>query len=266
VTGAEGAIVLDGVGKKFQRRGETIEAVQEATVRVERGQFVSLVGPSGCGKSTLLRIILGLETPSVGTVLVEGRPPTEAAADVGVMLQTPALVPWKSVRGNVLLPVNLRGLRIKDYQQRADELIEMVGLDGFRSSYPAELSGGMQQRVALCRALLFDPPILVLDEPFGALDHITREQLNDELALICANTGKTAVLVTHDIDEAVYLSDRVVVMSARPGRIEAVLEVKIGKPRDLSSRRLPSFDDLTAEIRRLLGLGSIQPREHSSRA
>ena len=253
-----GAIALDNVGKVFEQRHSSVTAVTEASFVVAEGQFVSLVGPSGCGKSTLLRIILGLETPTSGTVHIDGRVPGDLSTDVGVMLQTPALVPWKSARDNVLLPTKLRGLSTSAYWAQADHLLDMVGLTAFSAAYPSELSGGMQQRVALCRALLFDPPFLVLDEPFGALDHITREQLNDELGGLCADSGKSVVLVTHDIDEAVYLSDRVVVMSARPGKVEAVLEVDIPRPRSLGARRLANFDKLTLKIRELLVLGSIQ--------
>lgn len=259
-TAAAPAISLDGVEKVFRRGKAEVHAVTSTSFTVRAGEFVSLLGPSGCGKSTLLRMILGLETPTSGTVLVQGEPPARSQGRIGVMLQTPALVPWRTVQGNVLLPARLRGVPNAQVSGAVDELLAMVGLSAFAGSYPGALSGGMQQRVALARALLFDPELLVLDEPFGALDHITREQLNDELAALCAGSGKTTILVTHDIDEAIYLSDRIVVMSARPGRVEAVLDVGLAKPRDLTSRRRPEFEDLALRIRGLLGLGSIGAR------
>ncbi|MGY1740084.1 MULTISPECIES: ABC transporter ATP-binding protein [unclassified Blastococcus] len=252
------AIEISQVSKTFRTRKGVVDAVSSVSLAIEEGSFVSLLGPSGCGKSTLLKMVLGLEEPTAGTVSVSGQPVGAARRDVGMMLQTPALVPWRTVRDNVLLPVDLLGgARRRDHRARVDELLAMVGLTAFAGSYPRELSGGMQQRAALCRALLFDPAILILDEPFGALDHITREQLNDEMLRICAGGEKTVLLVTHDIDEAVYMSDRVVVMSARPGRVNEVLEVGLPHPRTLTTRKDPRFETNALRIRELLGIGSI---------
>jgi NitT/TauT family transport system ATP-binding protein len=251
------AVEISAVSKTYRTRRGPVQAVSEATLLIERGSFVSLLGPSGCGKSTLLKMVLDLEQPTTGTISVSGRPAREARRDVGMMLQTPALVPWRSIEDNVLLPVDLLGRRRRDHRERASELLATVGLRDFASAYPRELSGGMQQRAALCRALLFDPAILILDEPFGALDHITREQLNDELLRICADKGKTVLLVTHDIDEAVYMSDQVAVMSARPGRITEILSIDLPHPRNLASRKHPAFEANAVRIRELLGIGSI---------
>jgi NitT/TauT family transport system ATP-binding protein len=251
------AVEISDVSKTYRTRKGTVDAVTQASLAIERGSFVSLLGPSGCGKSTLLKLVLGLERPTSGTISVSGRPVGEARRDIGMMLQSPALVPWRSIEDNVLLPVDLLGGRRRDHRQRAGELLSLVGLSGFAASYPRELSGGMQQRAALCRALLFDPAILILDEPFGALDHITREQLNDEMLRICAGGDKTVLLVTHDIDEAVYMSDRVVVMSARPGRIKEILNIDVPHPRNLASRKHPLFEANAVRIRELLGIGSI---------
>ncbi|TFL15578.1 ABC transporter ATP-binding protein [Pusillimonas caeni] len=253
----EAIIRLDGVNKVFRRGREEMPALTPTSLEVRRGEFLSLLGPSGCGKSTLLRMIIGLETPTSGTITVNGSSPKLAQGSIGVMLQTPALMPWETVRGNVLLPAFLQGRAIKPLESRVDELLEMVGLSAFASAYPGTLSGGMRQRVALARALLFDPDILMLDEPFGALDHITREQLNAELARLCAHGNKTTLLVTHDINEAIYLSDRIVVMSSRPGRVAAVLEVDLPKSRDGLTQAHRHSDELALHIRELLGLGSI---------
>lgn len=257
VVPADEVIAVQDVTKVYRGRRGEVEAVSTTSLSVERGSFVSLVGPSGCGKSTLLKMILGLETPSTGTIRVDGVEVRRPSPAVGMMLQTPALVPWRTVRKNVLLPVDYRGRRSAEMESRADELLALVGLTRFADSYPGELSGGMQQRAALCRALIFDPPIVVLDEPFGALDHITREQLNDELLRIWGDSGKTIILVTHAIDEAVYLSDDVVVMTAHPGRVAARLPIDLPRPRSNATRTLPAFEGYAAQIRELLGLGSI---------
>lgn len=255
---SEPLVSLNGIEKIFRRAREEVQAVSSTSFDVKRGEFLSLLGPSGCGKSTLLRIIIGLETATSGTVTVNGQSPTQSQGSIGVMLQTSALMPWKTVRSNVLLPARLQGIPIEELSDRVDTLLKMVGLSPFASAYPGTLSGGMRQRVALARALLFDPHLLMLDEPFGALDHITREQLNVELASLCLQGEKTTLLVTHDIGEAIYLSDRIVVMSARPGRVEAILDVDLPKPRDGSINTHPRFEELTLRIRELLGLGSIK--------
>lgn len=256
---ADLAIQVVDVEKRYRaRKGETV-AVESASLDVPRGSFVSLVGPSGCGKSTLLKVMLGLVRPTNGHVFVGDREVTAPTPDVGMMFQTSALLPWRSVMENVLLPIDLLRRRRSAYRQRAEELLELVGLSDFRDAYPNELSGGMQQRVTICRALVNDPPIILLDEPFGALDHITREQLNDELLRIWEHTHKTVVLVTHAIDEAVYLSDKVIVMTARPGRVAAEMEIRLPRPRSYETRTDPEFERCAISIRRTLGVGSSAP-------
>lgn len=255
---SEPMISLDCIEKIFRRGHEEVRAVSSTSFQVKRGEFLSLLGPSGCGKSTILRMIIGLETPTSGSIIVNGQSPTQSQGSIGVMLQTSALMPWRTVRGNVLLPARLQGIPLDQVTDRVDALLKMVGLSSFASAYPETLSGGMRQRVALARALLFDPSLLMLDEPFGALDHITREQLNIELASLCSQHGKTTLLVTHDISEAIYLSDRIVVMSTQPGHVEAILNVDLPKPRDGTFHTHPRFEELTLRIRELLGLGSIK--------
>lgn len=254
---SETVIRVDGASKAFRRGREEMPALSPTSLEVRRGEFLALLGPSGCGKSTLLRMIIGLEEPTSGSISVNGQPPKTAQGSIGVMLQTPALMPWKTVRSNILLPALLQGAPVEQFESRVDELLEMVGLSAFASAYPGTLSGGMRQRAALARALLFDPDILMLDEPFGALDHITREQLNAELARLCARSNKTTLLVTHDINEAIYLSDRIAVMSSRPGRVVAVLEIDLPKLRDGFTHAHRRSDELAMHIRELLGLGSI---------
>lgn len=228
------------------RQGEPVHALTNVSLSIRRGEFVSVVGPSGCGKSTLMRILAGLDAQSRGTVAINEQPVQGPRGDVGVVFQQATLLAWKTVLENVSLPALLRG---EDRIARARSLLEMVSLSNFVEKYPFELSGGMQQRVAICRALVCDPDILLMDEPFGALDAITREQMNIELARIQAEQKKTIVFITHSIPEAVFLGDRVVVMSARPGRISEVLDVDIPRPRTLETMHLPRFSELCAELR-----------------
>jgi NitT/TauT family transport system ATP-binding protein len=228
------------------RQGEPVHALTGVGLTIHPGEFVSVVGPSGCGKSTLMRILAGLDVQSHGTATISGQPIRGPRPDVGVVFQQATLLPWKTVLENVLLPAMLRGV---DRTTRARDLLELVSLSNFSEKYPFELSGGMQQRVAICRALICDPDILLMDEPFGALDAITREQMNVELARIQAAQKKTIVFITHSIPEAVFLGDRVVVMSARPGRISEVLDVDIPRPRTLETMNLPRFSTLSAKLR-----------------
>jgi NitT/TauT family transport system ATP-binding protein len=257
--GRGAAIVVEGVEKQYRTRAGTVQALAPVSLKVEPGRFAAIVGPSGCGKSTLLKMVLGLEAITAGTIRVGDRVVNRPSPDVAMMFQGPALLPWRSVRDNVLLPVDLLRRRRSAHTAKVDELLDMVGLTEFAGAYPSELSGGMQQRAAICRTLVIDPPIILLDEPFGALDHLTREQLNDELLRIWSETGKTILLVTHDIDEAVYLSDTVHVMSARPGRITAELTIDLPRPRTYATRGLPQFEQHAIEIRRILGIGSAEP-------
>ena len=244
--------------KRFGTRDGPIVALGPIDLSVRRGEFVSLLGPSGCGKSTLLNIVGGLLPCTTGEVALEGRVIRETPAEIGMMFQAPVLLEWRTARSNVLLPMEVasgkRGARLA--QDRADELLTLVGLEGFGSRYPAELSGGMQQRVAICRMLIADPDVLLLDEPFGALDEITREHMNVELRRILEATGKTALFVTHNIQEAVFLSDRVVVMTERPGRIAGIVEVDLGQSREMEQVTTPEFQALVRSARRLLNLGT----------
>jgi NitT/TauT family transport system ATP-binding protein len=253
-----GRIEIGQVNKTFiPRRGtEAIEALRDVSVDVRPGELVSLVGPSGCGKSTLLKMIAGLLEPSSGRIAVDGVAVKSPRRSVGMMFQTPELFPWRTVLKNVLLPIEIFGHDKDFHRKRALELLELVGLQEFQSALPRELSGGMQQRVALCRVLVSDPSVVLMDEPFGALDEFSRERLNVELLRIWDATRKTILFVTHNISEAVFLSDRVVVMGARPGRVLSVVDVPLGRaqPRTHQAMRDPAFTDTVFEVRGLLGL------------
>src|SRR5579885_502974 len=211
------------------RSGEPVAALAGVNLTVNAGEFVSIVGPSGCGKTTLLKILAGLLPASGGSATLGGTPITGPRRDIGVVFQTPVLLPWRTVLENTLLPVQVQGLDKSTFSQRARELIHLVGLQGFENKYPSELSGGMQQRNAITRALVYDPSVLLMDEPFGALDALTREQMNEELLRIWQASGKTVVFITHSIPEAVFLSDRVVVM-ASGGRIVETVDVDLPRP------------------------------------
>ncbi|HSB42600.1 MAG TPA: ABC transporter ATP-binding protein [Methylomirabilota bacterium] len=229
-----------------------VEALRDIDLTVGRGELVAIVGPSGCGKSTLLRIIAGLRPASRGRVEVDGRPVTRPIPSVGMVFQAPVLLKWRTIESNVLLPAELSGLDPGAHRGRAAELLRLVGLGEFAQKLPRELSGGMQQRASLCRALLLDPPLLLMDEPFGALDAMTRDEMNVELLRVWGEPGgaerKTIVFVTHSIPEAVFLADRVVVMSPRPGRVAAQFTVPLGRPRTVETRAAPAFGALSLAI------------------
>ncbi|GEL21104.1 ABC transporter ATP-binding protein [Pseudonocardia sulfidoxydans NBRC 16205] len=234
-TDTDAWIRVAGLDKTYPaRRSDPTVALQGIDLSVRRGEFVSVVGPSGCGKTTLLKILAGLVGRSEGEVEIAGTDVRGPLPQIGMVFQAATLLPWRTVRQNVLVPVEVQGLDKEKFGRRADELLEMVGLAEFANSYPYELSGGMQQRAGICRALVHDPAVLLMDEPFGALDAMTREYMNVELLRIWQQSGKTIVLVTHSIPEAVFLSDRVVVLSARPGRIAEVIDVELDRPRELS--------------------------------
>ena len=235
-------------------KGERVHALSHISMDVGKGEFVSLVGPSGCGKTTMLRILAGLIAQYTGGVTIGGRELNGPTKDVGVVFQEANLMPWRSVLANVMLPVEVLGLDRSTYLQRARSLLSLVGLDGFENKLPSELSGGMRQRVAIARALVHDPAILLLDEPFGALDAMTRDSMNVELMRIWASSQKTVFLITHSIAEAVFLSDRVLVMSARPGRIVENIPIELSRPRNLDIIADPAFSELVLRIRRLLDL------------
>ena len=242
----------------YQAASGPVEALAGISLAVGQGEFVSLVGPSGCGKSTLLRIVAGLRPATSGAASVNGTKVIKPIPDIGMVFQQPILLKWRSILDNVLLPAELAGKSAATLRPRALQLLEMAGLSGFAEKLPRELSGGMQQRAALCRALLLDPPLLLMDEPFGALDAMTRDDMALELLRIWGESDlgreqrKTVLFVTHSIGEAVFLSDRVVVMSARPGRIAADLRIDLPRPRTVEARASEAFGKLSLDIFRTL--------------
>jgi NitT/TauT family transport system ATP-binding protein len=258
------AVSLSGVSKRYAApSGPGVTALAPIDLDVHPGEFVSLIGPSGCGKSTLLRIVGDLVPATDGQVLVNGKPAQQARLDrdYGIVFQDPVLYDWRTVARNISLPLEMLGW---DRQRRADRVAEMlalVELGGFEGHYPWQLSGGMQQRVSIARALSFSPALMLMDEPFGALDEMTRERLNGELLRIWQQSGCTIVFVTHSITEAVFLSTRVVVMSARPGRIMGIVEIDLSQPRTMDTREEPRFFDLVTEVRERLRKGGAADAE-----
>jgi len=245
-------IELAGIEKSFiARDGSTTVAIDGVDLTVAAAEFVSLLGPSGCGKSTLLSIIAGLLEPSRGRVVIGGREVRAPYTDVGIVFQSDLLLDWRTVIGNVLIQFEMRGKSPEPHRERARALIASVGLGGFETKHPWELSGGMRQRVAICRALIHEPPLLLMDEPFGALDALTRAQLQIDLQNIWQSSRKTVVFVTHSIEEAVFLSDRVIVMTPRPGRVREVIEVHLPRPRGLEARESPAFTDIIRRVNHL---------------
>ncbi|MCS7325217.1 MAG: ABC transporter ATP-binding protein [Anaerolineae bacterium] len=251
-------VTLTNVNKVFGGGGrpQTV-ALKDINLQIEPREFVSLIGPSGCGKSTLLRTIGDLVPPSTGEVVVNGKTAHQARLnrEYGMVFQAPVLFEWRTVLHNVELPLEIMRVPKKEREQRAREMLKLVELQGFERHYPWQLSGGMQQRVAIARALAFRPQLLLMDEPFGALDELTRERMNAELLRIWQETQTTIVFVTHSIPEAVFLSTRVVVMSARPGRITAIIPIDLPYPRDVETRESPRFFELVTEVREALRRG-----------
>ncbi|MEN3282669.1 MAG: NitT/TauT family transport system ATP-binding protein [Solirubrobacteraceae bacterium] len=247
------AVALEGVGKRFGEGPSAVEAVTGIDLTVAAGEFVSLIGPSGCGKSTLLRIVANLIEPTAGSVLVNGKPARRARLDqdYGIAFQQAGLLEWRTVQGNVELPLGLHGAGREERRAQALELLELVGLTEFAGHRPSQLSGGMQQRVAIARALARRPALLLMDEPFGALDEMTRERMQSELIRICAETSAAVVFVTHSIPEAVFLSQRVVVMSPRPGRITEIVDVPLAV-RDEDTREAEEFFSAITDVREAL--------------
>jgi NitT/TauT family transport system ATP-binding protein len=246
-------IRLDGVEKTYRtRRGESIDALADVTLTVGENELVTLVGPSGCGKSTLLKLVAGLVPATGGSIHIRDQAVREPFPDVGFVFQQAVLLPWRSVLENVLFSVEMLGLDPRAYRKQAVDLLELVGLAGFETRFPRELSGGMQQRVAICRALLPDPSLLLMDEPFGALDALTREEMSLELLRIWEERPKTILFVTHSIPEAILLADRVVVMSPRPGRIARVLAVPLPRPRTMEIEFDPRFKAVSDAVRALI--------------
>jgi NitT/TauT family transport system ATP-binding protein len=241
-------IVAEGVSKIFRRGTTETVALDGVDLSIGKGEFVAIVGPSGCGKSTLLRLIAGLTVLTGGRLRIGNESVRGAQTNLGVVFQSPVLLDWRNVLDNVLIQVELRGLDPKRFRDRAVALLEQVGLAEFKDRYPRELSGGMRQRASIVRALIHDPPLLLMDEPFGALDALTREQMRIDLEALWLATGKTVLFVTHSIDEAVLLADRVAVMSARPGRIDRVIRIDMPRPRGLSARKHPEFQAVAETI------------------
>jgi len=242
-------IRINEVGKLFGGRGPVVTALQDINLDIGLAEFVAVVGPSGCGKSTLLRILAGLIPTSSGSVWFGDRKLAGPRHDIGVVFQSPVLFPWRTVLDNVLIPIDVQKLDRKKYLSRARELINLVGLSEFEQRYPAELSGGMQQRVGIVRALVHDPAMLLMDEPFGALDAMTREHMNVELQRLWMAQSKTILFITHSISEAVFLADRVVVMTPRPGRIAEVLDIDLPRERTLDMMTTPPFGEHVRRIR-----------------
>ncbi len=254
----EAVVSAMGVSKTFGKGGVT--ALQDIDLEVGRGEFISLIGPSGCGKSTLLRVVGDLVEPSTGEILVNGKTAHRARLDrdYGIVFQAAVLYDWRTVTKNIALPLELLGWSRARRAERVGEMLKLVELEGFEKHYPWQLSGGMQQRVSIARALSFSPALLLMDEPFGALDEMTRERLNAELLRIWAETGSTVIFVTHSISEAVYLSTRVVVMSPRPGRITSVIPIELSQPRTFETREDPRFFELVTEVREALHAGGVE--------
>ena len=246
-------ISLNNVRKVYRKKDTDFLAVSDVTLDVAPGELVALVGPSGCGKTTVLKILAGLHSHDGGTVRI-GSAGVDVSRDIGMVFQQSLLLKWRSILGNVLLPAEILGLPMREARERAQDLLEMVGLRGFEQSYPFELSGGMQQRASIARALIHDPQIVLMDEPFGALDALTRERMNSELLRIWEQSKKTIIFVTHSIQEAVFLGSRVAVMTAGPARMAANIKIDLPYPRTLEMKTLPEFGAITREIYGLLGM------------
>jgi NitT/TauT family transport system ATP-binding protein len=253
----DATIEINGLSLRFDTADGPVQALSDVSLRVAHGEFVSFIGPSGCGKTTLLRAIADLENPTSGSIRVNGMSPSEARAKraYGYVFQAPALYPWRSVARNIALPLEIMGFSRAEREARVAKGLELVNLSGFGGKYPWQLSGGMQQRASIARALSFDPDLLLMDEPFGALDEIVRDMLNEQLLRLWDATGKTVLFVTHSIPEAVFLSTRIVVMSPRPGRIYDVIECNFPRNRALDIRETPEFMAVANRVRQGLREG-----------
>ena len=258
-------IQIEGVTKRYQRGKQETLALQELNIDIRPGEFIAVVGPSGCGKSTLMRLVAGLHPVSSGQITVEGKPVSGPVTDVGIVFQSPVLLEWRNTLDNVLFQVDIRGLPVRNYRERAHALLAQVGLQDFAKSYPHELSGGMRQRASIARALLHDPPLLLMDEPFGALDALTREQMRLDLETLWMSTRKTVIFITHSVDEAVLLADRVLVMGPRPGKIVRELAIDLPRARGLEARREKGFFDACDEINDIFFSQGVLHRATGSR-
>ncbi len=255
----EPVISLQNVILTYASRGQAVKALENVEITASSGEFVSVVGPSGCGKSTLLKIISGLLPPTSGTVLVNGKPIKGPPPSIGIVFQSPLLMPWRNILDNVLVQIDMRNLRKADYRDKARSLLKMVGLSSFQEAYPFQLSGGMQQRVGICRALVHSPQLLIMDEPFGALDAMTREQMMVELQNIWMDQKTTILFITHSLSEAIFLSDRVLVMGPRPGKVVGEFKIDIPRPRRIQDERSPMFADYADRVRACLEASGALP-------
>ena len=242
------------VRKVYKSAGAEVIALEEFSLDVGAGEFLAVVGRSGCGKTTLLKLTAGLLPATAGAIRVDGKPVTAPLTNIGVVFQAPVLLPWRKTLDNVLLQIEARRLDVNGYRRKALDLLELTGLKGFEDRYPSELSGGMQQRVSISRALVHDPPLLLMDEPFGALDAITRDEMNLELQRIWGEAKKTVLFITHSIPEAVFLGDRVIVMTPRPGKIAEIVKIDLPRPRTTTMRDDPKFIGYVRTIRERLGV------------
>lgn len=257
---SQGDVAIRDVAMTYGKGNRVVRALDPMSLDVKAGEFIAIVGPSGCGKSTLLKIIAGLLKPTGGSVTVSGKQVHEPLTDVGIVFQQHLLLPWRNALQNIMLQIEVRRLNAPEYKQRALDLMDLTGLKGFEEKFPGELSGGMSQRVSICRALVHDPPLLLMDEPFGALDAMTRDQMNQDLEQISLATGKTVVFITHSIQEAVFLADKIVIMSPRPGHIDEIVEPDIARPRDFAHRETPQFIEAVQHIRsRFEQMGVLRP-------
>jgi NitT/TauT family transport system ATP-binding protein len=252
-------VTIQGARKEFRHRSGIVVALQDVSFDIRSGEFLSIVGPSGCGKSTLLGVVAGLTMLNDGTL--ERDASVERPGGIGMVFQKPVLLQWRTVLENIMMPAEILGTPRAVAKARAMELIELVGLTGFENAWPHQLSGGMAQRASICRALLTDPPLLLMDEPFGAVDAITRERLNLELQRLWSTTGNTVVFVTHSIEEAVLISDRAIIMTARPGKVAEIIDNQLPRPRDLDTMSLPLFSEYCGHIRHMLVPPSNEPGE-----
>ena len=248
---------IQNLSKSFPTRDGELRALDNVSLTLDRGEFVAVLGPSGCGKSTMLLIASGLLPASAGEVRVAGQPVRKPVTDIGIVFQNPVLLDWLTVLGNALFLVDLRHLPRAEYEPRARELLRKVGLGGFEQQRPYQLSGGMKQRTSLCRALVLDPPLLFMDEPFGALDALTREQMRIDLERLWLDSPKTVLFITHSVAEAVLLADRVVIMSPRPARVEQVVEINLPRPRGLAARQDPKFVEYERAITEVFLAGGV---------
>lgn len=245
---SEPFITLEGVSKSFSSERGTVEALRPVDLSIKRGEFVSLIGPSGCGKSTLMMLLAGLLPATEGRISIDGKVIDRPSSDLGIVFQSDVLMQWRTAMENVMLQAEIRKLDRVQAKARATELLHMVGLEGFSDAYPHELSGGMRQRVSICRALLQNPPLLLMDEPFGALDALTRDQMQLDLLKLCSEYQMTVLFVTHSIIEAIFLSDRIVVLSPRPGSVEAIMDIELPRPRKLAMRESAEFSAYSQRV------------------